>query len=286
MSASTADPGRLDVRAFFPVCGKARFSVTGADASRYLNGQLTIDVGRLRPGVARPSLLLTAKGKLCAPLQVWRDGGHFVIETEASLRDDCQARLERYIISDDVTVSELPEGQPCFHVLGFTPPAGALQISRVGIPGFDTAERPGETPELSDEAVELLRIRSGSPEWGAELSADTLPQEALLERTAVDFDKGCYVGQEVVSRLKSVGRVNRILCGFSGNLGPSAQPLTLLTNDPIPRPAGTITSTAWDFELAQTLALGYLNRQFDECTRFLAADAAGTVVGELEKRPI
>lgn len=286
MNARPADPGPRDVGAFFPVRGKTRFSVTGADARRYLNGQLTIDVGRLRPGVARPALLLTAKGKLCAPLQVWADGGHFVIETEASLRDDCQARLERYIISDDVTVSGLPEEQPCFHVLGSTPPQGAIQISRLGVPGFDTAERPGEIAEFSDEAVELLRIRSGTPAWGAELSADTLPQEALLERAAVDFDKGCYVGQEVVSRLKSVGRVNRILRGFSGRLSASARPVALLTNEPAPHPAGTITSTAWDFELAQTLALGYLNRQFDDCPRFLAADAAGAVVGELEKRPI
>lgn len=286
MSGSPADSGRLEVRAVFPVRGKTRLSVTGADARRYLNGQLTIDVGRLRPGVARPALLLTAKGKLCAPLQVWTDGGHFVIETEASLLDECQARLERYIISDDVTVSGLPEGPPCFHVLGPTPPQGALQISRLGIPGFDTAEKPAETPELSDEAIELLRILMGTPAWGAELTADTLPQEALLERTAVDFDKGCYVGQEVVSRLKSVGRVNRILRGFSGRLSASAQPVTLLTNEPVPRPAGTITSTAWDFELAQTLALGYLNRQFDESPRFLAADAAGAVVGELDKRPI
>lgn len=286
MSADASDSARLPTPAFFPICGKARFRVSGRDSRRYLNGQISIDVGRLRPGLARPALLLTAKGKLCAPLQVWIDQENFVIETEGLLRDECQARLERYIISDDVTVSEISEERPSFHILGSEPPPGALQILRLGRPGFDTPERPVGMAELSDLELELMRIRSGTPGWGTELSSETLPQEALLERTAVDFDKGCYVGQEVVSRLKSVGRVNRLLSGFSGDLDRSARPVSLLTDGPAPRPAGTVTSAAWDFELAQTLALGYLNRQFDDASCFLAADAAGTVIGKLEKRPI
>jgi len=271
---------------FFEVRGKARFFVAGADARRYLNGQLTIDVGRLAPGAARQALILTPKGKLCAHLHVWTSENGFVLETEEALREAILERLERYIISDDVTIEEVSPPDRVFHVIGGPAPAGVLAICRAGLMGYDLGARPGELPEFSDEAFDRLRISTGTPLWGSELSADTLPQEARLENHAVDFDKGCYVGQEVVSRLKSVGHVNRRLYGFQGPIAPAPLPLTILTQEPSPRPAGTLTSCARDFELAQTLSLGYLNRQFEDFARFLAVDAAGTTVGEIEKRPI
>ncbi len=74
--------------------------------------------------------------------------------------------------------------------------------------------------EARSDEIELLRIERGIPRWGNELSEDTLPQEAGLDEMAVDFKKGCYVGQEVVSRIHSVGRVNRRLCGFVGDFEP------------------------------------------------------------------
>ena len=74
----------------------------------------------------------------------------------------------------------------------------------------------------SDASKEEYRIKQGVPKWGCELNSNTLPQEALLERTSIDFHKGCYVGQEIISRIKSVGRVNRLLVGltFSGESLP------------------------------------------------------------------
>lgn len=283
MTAAGPAPG---IPGFFEVRDKVRFSVTGADARRFLNGQLTIDVSRLKPDSARQALILTPKGKLCAPIHVWASKNGFVIETEASLRDDFLARMERYIISDDVTLTEDLCPSPVFHLPGGATPAGALAISRVGFPGFDVSARPQGLPELTSLALDLLRISTGTPLWGRELSADTLPQEALLERVAVDFDKGCYVGQEVVSRLKSVGRVNRVLHGFLGALEPAALPLAITTKEASPQNAGILTSTTHDFELAQTLSLGYLNRQFEDFPEVLAVDAAGSAVGELKKRPI
>lgn len=271
----------------FTVEGEARFRFSGADCHRYLNGQLTVDITRLNPGEARRALLLTAKGKLCAPVQVWKDGTDLIVETEQSLLEETAARLERYIISDDVTISQIPAGFPVYHVFGTPPPDAALRINRIGIPGFDCSAPPEAVPVADASDIELLRIENGVPQWGAELTADTLPQEARLDESSVDFDKGCYVGQEVVSRLRSVGHVNRLLHRFSGSLPmPLGFPVSLLSKDDPLRAAGTLTSAACDFELAQTLALGYLNREFLDATHFLAADAAGTVIGELEKRQV
>ena len=71
-----------------------------------------------------------------------------------------------------------------------------------------------------EDIAETLRIEAGVPRWGAELNEDTLPPEAGLDRAAIDYHKGCYIGQEVISRIKSVGHVNRSLTGFA-----SAAPL-------------------------------------------------------------
>lgn len=271
----------------FPVRKKIRFELSGPDCRRYLNGQLTIDINRLRPGEARPALLLSAKGKLCAPVQIWLHGNSLIIETEEKLLEETTARLERYIISDDVTISRLSEDRPLWHVFGFVPPPEGLRINRIGVPGFDSPVLPEGILMAEEPEIELLRIEHGVPCWGTELTSDTLPQEAALELSAVDFDKGCYVGQEVVSRLRSVGHVNRLLHRFSGSLpAPLTGPVFLLSKDDPARPAGTITSAACDFELAQTLALGYLNREFVDASHFLATDAGGGVIGELEKRQV
>lgn len=273
---------------YFPLRHRSRIRLTGADRLRYLNGQLTADIIKLEGDTATPALLLTAKGKLCAPVLVWKDNSALIVEVEESLREETLARLERYIISDDVALEDVAPAPQVFHVFGAGPsPAGSLKINRLGVPGFDTEVEPAHLLMADPAEVELLRIERALPAWGAELDANTLPQEARLETSSVDFDKGCYVGQEVVSRLRSVGRVNRLLHAFHGTLEPT--PETRLSLHLPDRPdvvAGTLTSWCHDFELAQTIALGYLNREFDDSGSFVAADAAGNALGKIEKRPI
>jgi folate-binding protein YgfZ len=270
---------------FFEVAHRVRFQLRGPDAVRYLNGQVSIDITRLAPNQARPACLLTAKGKLCAPLQVWRSGDLLVVEGPAELEENIQARLERYIIADDVDLLPLPLPEPLYHIVSSTITPGHLVIDRIGLPGFDTPERPNGLHEFSSEEIELLRIRRGVPLWGRELTEDTLPQEARLEERGVDFDKGCYVGQETVSRLKSVGRVNKRLHGFLGTLDlPVGVRLFLRPPGEPGTTAGEITSHTRHFGMAQTAALGYLNRQFETHPRFEIADQTGRAFGEVERR--
>jgi folate-binding protein YgfZ len=108
-----------------------------------------------------------------------------------------------------------------------------------------------------------LRIEAGCPRWGAELTPETLPPEAGLERTHIDYHKGCYIGQETISRLRSVGHVNRELVGFESVSGQMLAPgLQIFAPDAEPesRPLGQLTSAAWSFALAKPVALGYLKR--------------------------
>lgn len=270
---------------YYQVTHRVRFQLRGPDAVRYLNGQVSIDITRLAPNQARPACLLTAKGKLCAPLQVWRRGDSLVVEGPAELEETLQARLERYIIADDVELLPLPLPEPLYHILSSKTPTDHLAIQRLGHPGFDSKEKPAGLHEFSIEEIELLRILRGIPLWGRELTEDTLPQEARLEEHGVDFDKGCYVGQETVSRLKSVGRVNKHLHGFLGPLElPVGVPLFLHPPGEPATTAGTITSHARHFDMAQTAALGYLNRQFENLPRFEVADETVRALGEIERR--
>jgi folate-binding protein YgfZ len=270
---------------FFQVQGRSRFQLSGSDATRYLNGQVSIDITRLKPLIARPACLLTAKGKLCALVQVWRDGDHFLIECDESLAEAVQARLERYLIADDAVLEPAPIPSFLYHIFGIQAPAGALCINRTGQLGFDIAEKPSDLTAATATQLTLLRIMHGQPAWGFEITEDTLPQEARLEDTAVDFDKGCYVGQETVSRLKSVGRVNKRLHGFLGTLSADLPLPTRL--HPIGQPdttVGQLTSAAPHFNIAQTAALGYLNRQFEDLERFGVSDEQGHPLGEVERR--
>jgi len=304
---------------YFQVTNRVRFELRGPDAVRYLNGQVSIDISRLTHGKARPACLLNAKGKLCALLQVWRSNDSLVVEGPAELAENIQARLERYIIADDVELLPAEIPNPLYHIIPPAPSSASdllggttsvssaspphltdslpthasptpalkslLTIPRLGLFGIDSQEKPTDLHEFSPEETELLRILHGVPIWGRELSEDTLPQEARLEDHAVDFDKGCYVGQETVSRLKSVGRVNKRLHGFLGSLElPSGVPLFLhLPGEPATM-AGTLTSHARHFDMAQTAALGYLKRQFESLPRFEVADETGCTLGEVERR--
>ena len=267
---------------FFVLNERTRVRVTGADRLRYLNGQLSNDLRRLVAGEAMPALLLTAKGKLCADVYVWIDGESIIVEADVSLEETLPARLERYAVSDDVAFELLAPATERCHVFGSVS-AGrdGVQIRRLGVEGVDVASPPNDLRKAGRDEVELLRIERGLPRWGSELSEDTLPQEVGLDRIAVDFNKGCYVGQEVVSRIHSVGRVNRHLCGFVGDCDPSLAGASVLV-DSGGRRSGRLTSAAFHPELRKTVALGFLHGQPAESS-FALQDESGACLGTVER---
>ncbi len=246
---------------------RLRLRLSGGDAFRYLNGQVTRDLGRLGDGESLPACILTPKGKLCALLLVSRDGADLLIESEPTLEDALVARLERYIVADDVSVTVEPAAE-MIHLFGAASERApwaslpGIRVSRLGCAGkdFATAAIGDGIPELLDPAVvEILRIERGIPKWGAELTEETLPPEAGLDRTHIDYDRGCYPGQEVISRLKSIGRVNRILHVLSAPAGtPPAFHSPLFTGEG--SAAGLVTSAAALPPGKGFVAMGYLPR--------------------------
>ena len=249
--------------------------LTGADRVRYLNGQVTSNVPKLATGQTQPACVTTAKGKLCAEVFITATADALFIDADAALRDTLPARLERYIIADDVTLEDATDTRALLHFIGPPPPAldGACSVPsrRFGRDGWDvrlpaaafTAVRAElfSQHQLLDEALlETLRIEAGIPRWGRELGEDTLPPEAGLDRTHIDYHKGCYIGQEVISRLKSVGHVNRQLTGFVAEDGPPPAVGAAIFAPGEARAIGSITSAAFSFALDKPIALGYLRR--------------------------
>jgi len=252
---------------------RAKWHLAGADRIRYLNGQVTNDIRRALPGSTLTACVTTAKGRLSGLIFVSASPDFLRIDADPELRDPLTARLERYIIADDAALQDTTGDECLFHLLAPAVPEVVAEIrtaSRFHRPGFDLIAPRAEHARLlaaltahhiliPAQLAETLRIEAGVPRWGAELTEDTLPPEAGLEQTAIDYQKGCYIGQEVISRIKSLGHVNRQLTGFTAS-APLSPGMTLHLDDAPEKPVGAITSAAWSFGLDTWAALGYLKR--------------------------
>jgi folate-binding protein YgfZ len=205
--------------------------------------------------------------------------GSYLLDAPPELHDTLPGRLERYIIADDVIMEDVGLDWDLFHFTGTTLPAlpataHCLHHARLGVPGHDVWLPASESAAFRKATVfageaqwDALRIAAGMPRWGRELTRDTLPPEAKLEELAIDYAKGCYIGQEVISRMKTAGKVNRLLCRWKHVSGPAPQAPTFLWA-PDGREAGLLTSAAGGF------CLGFLKREFQGSQEVLAgADA-------------
>jgi folate-binding protein YgfZ len=276
---------------------RAKFRVTGKDRTRFLNGQLTNDILGLRAGSAIYACALTAKGKLCADLFVAATDQNHYLDTESVLRESLAARLEKYIIADDVTLEDVTDQFGLFHLIESKRPGPfesleVLLSTRFGQPGFDlwfpagqaasVLERLDQHP-LDTEALETLRIEQGVARWGTELSENVLPNEADLDKRAISYTKGCYLGQEVISRIKSLGHVNRHLRGLL-----PASDILVQVGDKLAdatetgKDVGFITSVGQSRSLGRPIALGYIRRGFDAPGTTLQVRRNNTLIGSLQ----
>ncbi len=271
-----ASPPRL-----FDLTGRASVAVHGKDAAALLQGLLTNDVKGLAPGGGCHAALLTPKGKMVADLVALREEERFVLDAEPPLAPVLARALPGYVFFQEVAISDETEAtavlhveglgagealaRACLHVLPASPHAHAavevagrfvrvVRESRGGAEGFDlrtprahaadlgAALRSAGIEEAPAEVLEASRIEAGIPRWGAELGESVLPNEALLERDAISYTKGCYVGQEIVARLRTYGHVNRLLVRLE--LAPGAEAAPGDAVHAAEAPAGSVTSVA------------------------------------------
>ncbi len=276
---------------YYRLPDRALLALSGADRERYLNGQVTNDVRKLKPGEAMAACVVSAKGKLDGVVFIWTDETRLVVETNADGGEALAARLDRYLVADDVEIEALT-GQVQYHAFGplasrlIESGFGLRRVNRIGADGVDFSpedlEQVSDETELSSGDVDVLRIENKVPVWGSELDGDTLPAEAGLDRTAVDFHKGCYIGQEVISRIQSVGRTNRFLTTFvvmDGATPPAGEELFVESTDG--KSIGVITSVAEHFELPSAVGLCYIKRGQEETVELISASGSRLNLCEL-----
>jgi folate-binding protein YgfZ len=117
---------------------------------------------------------------------------------------------------------------------------------------------------LDFAAEEIFRIEQGIPSWGRELTDVIIPIEANLEGSAIDYEKGCYIGQEVISRIKMSGQTNKRLCGLISLADiPLQAGMKLTATSAKGRDAGWITSAGHSERIGKEIALGYVKRGFN-----------------------
>jgi folate-binding protein YgfZ len=181
-------------------------AVRGPDAASYLQAMVSNDVEALGIGDACEALLLTPKARVIAPLVVLRRGvDDFLLLTEDGLGDAVRVALVRSRFAAKCAIE--PEAHDVVVVLG---DASGIPTSDYGVEAYEVLDQALE-PTVDEDELELLRIRAGTPRFGREIDDRVLPAEAGLDARAIDFEKGCYPGQEPIARQHYRGRVNRML---------------------------------------------------------------------------
>jgi folate-binding protein YgfZ len=312
------DPGYRALRegaAWLDLPGRGHIRASGEDRARLLHALSTNHIAQLQTGEGCCAFFLNAQGRILADANILCFSEALLLDTEPETRQLLYEHVDRYIIADDVTLEDLTDGMA---VIGLEGPeavrvAAALnapipevpyahsawghrtvaRLSSTGALGFRIFAPAGEREELireleaaravaaRPEAARTVRIELGKARYGEDVTDKHLVQETQLLH-AVNFDKGCYLGQEIVERVRSRGLVHRLL-----------MPLRLDTTEVPPpgarieagdREAGEITSAAFSPAEGGVVALGYVRREFIDLKTELAV--GGVPVTLADKNPI
>jgi len=272
-------PLQIKQDAFLDFSGRTKLRVTGNDRLRFLNGQVTNDVRKAGEAVAVEACVLNAKGKMNAHIFVSAAPDCFWLDADRELREALPVRLERYVIAADVQIENVTDRLSVFHVLSRAAPnlsdCRIVSLRRFAEPGWDiwadaaahddVSQQLSSTFDHLDPATaEIMRIEEGIPRWGRELTEEIIPIEANLEERTVDYEKGCYIGQEVISRIKMSGQTNKRLCGLISLDGVPLQAGMRLASAPEKgKEAGWVTSATHSEKIGKEIALGYVKRGFN-----------------------
>ena len=288
---------------------RSRHELIGEDRATFLHRIISNDVESLSAGQGTYAMLLTHRGKIIADLNIYVLEDAITIDTAPETAENLFTELDKYIIADDVELSDLtaetgaiavqgPKSSELVQAVLDVSDVAALQerhncvceaderfkhpivcvrtdiTGEVGYMLYTAAEVLASLWEalmtegsqfnvqpIGWNALESLRIEAGIPRYGTELTDAVIPLEAELEH-AIDFEKGCYIGQEIVARMKYRGHPNRLLRGIEIDRSPASQgDCELRSGAPIfngEKEVGWVTSAISAPTLAKEIALGYV----------------------------
>jgi aminomethyltransferase len=268
--------------AWLDIAARGKIKMLGEDRARLLHAMTTNRIQQLTPGTGCYAYFLTAQGRILADVNVLCRPDYLLLDTEPETRDKIFKHLDQYIIADDVTLEDDTDNTGTIAVQG---PLAEAILRSLGAPtpsvpyanetwgdvlvvhGFSlfvpAAEKADLTAKLtaagiepaSPEAFETVRLEHGKPRYGVDLSDRFLAQEANQPQ-ALNFSKGCYLGQEIVERVRSRGQVHRILVPLEIDTQTPPEPGTKLQENGTA--VAEITSAAFSPSLGKVVALAYV----------------------------
>lgn len=276
---------------------RAKIKATGEDRVRWMNGMVTNNIRDLKPNEGNYNFVLSPQGRIQGDMYIYQRGEYLLIDTEMSQRESLLKLLDHFIIMDDVELHDVsaemtsigvqgPRATGILKKVGIEPSCAdplivcdvdwqgaTIQVTRMVSDEFLTYElwmSPDVAPRLWEavvtagakpvgyEALEKFRVFAGVPKYGQDIREKDLPQET--EQThALHFAKGCYIGQEIVERIRSRGAVHRMFTGF--RLTQEAAPGSEVLADG--KKIAELTSVARVPRNGheELLALGYIRRE-------------------------
>lgn len=260
--------------AWLDLSGRGKIFASGSDSARLLHAMSTNHIEGLAVGAACYAFFLNAQGRIQADARILRLEDRFLLDTEPETRERLYRHLDKYIIAEDVVLDDASDRLAALSVEGpgaLAVPAAAegrivYEVSSTGAPGFrvllPVGQKDGLIQELENAGVvpaapgdaEVVRLEHGQPRYGQDILEMTLPQETR-QMHAVHFQKGCYLGQEIVERIRSRGHVNKLLVRLTLEGDQVPEPGTKLTAGG--SEVGEITSAAFSPDLGKVVALGY-----------------------------
>jgi folate-binding protein YgfZ len=250
--------------------------VSGPDATSFLQSLVSQDLEPVADGATVPTLLLTPQGKLDVVLRASRVGDDWWLDTDAAYGPRLAASLARFRIRVKVELDDRTGATGLATLVGvdLEAPAGLRVVpSRWGdLAGVDllgprdavaaaVEALPSDVARWTADRFEAFRIESGVPRLGVDVDDATIPQEAFLERDAVSFTKGCFLGQELVCRIDTRGHVNRFLRRLDVAGGDVPPPGAVVVVDD--RERGVVTSAAADPSADRVVALAMVRREIE-----------------------
>jgi tRNA-modifying protein YgfZ len=255
---------------------RGRIRATGEDRKRLLHAMSTNHVQDLQAGQSLYAFFLNAQGRILADADIWCGEDELLIDVEPEVREKVLQHIDRFIIADDVTLEDVTDATAEIAVEG----PGAPELPRrgrvigstvTGQPGFrmvvPAAEKHALLAELhaagavpaSAEEVRAVRLENGKPRYGDDITESNLAQETR-QMQALHFNKGCYLGQEIVERVRSRGHVNKLLTPLriESRETPPAGAKVLAGE----KEAGEISSAAWSEAQSCVRALAWLRAEF------------------------
>ena len=272
---------------------RGRIRVTGSEATQFLNGLITNDIKNATQNSWLPAVFPTVQGRLIGAVRIVSIESGFLIDTESASHDAVLKTISRFMLAGDFHVSDVTneialvtvQGKRAGEVIKDVT-ASVIRATHTGEDGYDLLTDVNDVSSMTGQLVsagaqvvspatfEILRIEAGIPRHGQDMDESNVVLETNLD-DAISYTKGCYLGQEIIIRIKHRGHVAKKLTGFKFDAAVESG-ATITSEDG--KEIGRVTSATYSPKLESPIALGYVRHEFlNQGTTVKAGDISGTV---------